>query len=268
MSKTKTTHSMWAAVAVLATTTVSSFAGSTVKDEASKKQPLAAVSGQLSLDAVSGYMFRGQLLDSNMAYQPSLNLSVPFDVSGLGLDGGSVQFSTLQSINQNGPTSGWFRSEVTVGVALTKGLVTVTPAYQFFSSPTNKFAQSQGFNLRVDLDDSKWLNVKPYASAFAGIQGNSSTGDRPGFYYEAGISPSRKIQSTTISLPVNVGFGSGGYFAGDESYGFTSVGLTSVTPITPNLDFNAGVRYWHTSDAMNNGKNSVLCTSVGLSLNF
>lgn len=260
---------MCAVVAALILATASAFGGESVKAkiQTPETEP-SLVSGSLGLNVVSGQVFRGIVLDSNLSYQPSLKLSVPINVKALGLDTGALRLSTTQFINQNSPTAGWFRSEVDLGIALTKGPVTLIPSYQLFSSPTSKFNSSQGINLRVELDDSfTGLPLKPYASAFFGTEGNSGTGPKPGSYYELGVAPSFKVGTSTFSVPAAIGYGDRGYYTKDHSLAFTTVGLTSVTPITESVSFKAGVQYWNTSV---NGKDqqSYVSTSVGLGLSF
>jgi hypothetical protein len=275
--KNKTTYSMCAAVIALVLSTVSSFAGETVKPSKKTIPGLTSagtsgISGELGVDIISGYMFRGSLLDSNLAYQPSLSLSIPFDASGLGAESAALQFNTSQAFNQNGSNNGWFRSEVDIGVSVKRAGFTLTPSYQLFNSPTSQFQSAQGVNVKLEFDDStltKLPALKPYVSVFKGTQGNAANGTDTGLYYEVGVAPSTKIGTTTFALPVAAGFGARNYYAQDQRHGFTSVGLTATTPITQNLNFNAGVKYWSTTGALNTGDSKdMVCTSVGLALTF
>ena len=280
--KTKTTYSTCAAVVALLISTASAFAGDSSKTAQCRLncKPSAAVSsgsgsavlqGELGVDVVSGYMFRGTLLDSNLSYQPSLTLSVPISLPGL--DKAAVRLNTIQAFNQNSPNAGWFRSEVDIGFALSKAGLTVAPSYQLFSSPTSRFQSAQGFNVRVEYDDSTLTGfkvaLKPYVSGFYGTEGNAANGTKPGSYYEVGVAPTAKVGTTTFSVPFAAGFGTRGYYANNQSHGFTSVGLTASTPITQNLSFNAALRYWQTAANLNaNDPKSMVCTSVGLALAF
>lgn len=281
--KTKTTYSMCAAVVALVLSTASTFAGDSSKSancrlctkpsQVSSGSGSAVLEGELGVDVVSGYMFRGTLLDSNLSYQPSLALRVPIDLSRLGFDKAAVQLNTIQAFNQNSPNAGWFRSEVDIGFALSKAGLTVTPSYQLFSSPTSRFQSAQGFNVRLEYDDSTLTGfkvaLKPYVSGFYGTEGNAANGTNPGSYYEVGVAPTAKVGTTTFAVPFAAGFGTRGYYANNQSHGFTSVGLTASTPITKNLNFNAGLRYWQTAANLNaSDSKSMVCTSVGLSLTF
>lgn len=267
MSK-KTTHSMCAVVAALVVATTS-FAGETVKPTS----PIASrgegtVSGTLSLNAVSGQVFRGQVLDTGMSYQPSLTLSVPVDLSRIGFDGAALQLQTTQSFNQNSPTAGWFRSEVDLGVSLTKGAFVITPSYQFFSSPTSKFESAQGFNIKVGVKEEYTYGLKPYVSGFFGVQGNANNGTKPGSYYETGISPSFKIGQTTVTIPAALGLGSRNYYANNKTTGYGVIGVHSTTPLTQNLNFVAGVDCWHAAKSLGNSNQNNVTTSIGLSYTF
>ncbi len=253
-----------AALAALVTTTA--FAGQTAKVQKSTTTAQSKLDGEFGVSFVSGYAFRGQLLDANPALQLSLGASVPFDVSGVGLDAGSVQFKTTQLFSQGVPKAGWFRSEVEMGISLTKGVFTVTPSYQFFNSPTGKFDSSHGFNLLVTAKDP--IGINPFVNGFFGVQGNANNGTSTGAYYEFGVSPSFALGKVTVGVPASIGFGAKGYYNSGESYGFTSIGLTASYPILDNLNVNAGVRYLNTSDTLNGGKTDIVTTTVGLGLTF
>jgi hypothetical protein len=262
-TKTKTKTKLCAVLAALVTTTA--FAGQPVK-----AQPTTSVAsklnGELGVSFVSGYAFRGQLLDANPALQLSLGASVPFDVSGIGLDGGSVQFKSTQLFSQSVQKAGWFRSEVDLGISLTKGLFTVTPSYQFFNSPTGRFDSAHGFNLLVSAKDPIGLN--PYVNGFFGVQGNANNGTSTGAYYEFGINPILNLGKVSVGLPAAIGVGSKNYYKNNDSYGYTTVGVTASYPILDNLNANASVRYLNTSNSLNGNKENIITTSVGLGLTF
>lgn len=265
----QTTTKLCAAIAALVTT--SAFAGETVKCKSPKcasksESAISKLSGEIQVGFVSGYAFRGQLLDSNPALQVSLGAAVPFDVSGVGLDAGSVGFKTTQLFSQNVPNAGWFRSEVELGISLTKGLFTVTPSYQFFNSPTGQFDSAHGFNLLVSAKDPIGLN--PYVNGFFGVQGNANNGTSTGAYYEFGINPTFALGKVSVGLPAAIGVGSRNYYKNNDSYGYTTVGVTASYPILDNLSATAGVRYLNTSDSINSGKENIITTTVGLGMTF
>jgi hypothetical protein len=259
-------HKIKTCAALVALATVGTSFGGQASKSVKPIKSVSSVEGSLEANYVSGYVFRGQLLDSNSAFQPVLALSVPFDASKLGLDSAAVEFKTLQSFNQNSPVAGWYRSEVDIGVSLTKGMFTVRPSYQFFNSPTGKFDSSQGFNLLVTAKDPIGLN--PFVNGFFGVDGNAGNGSSSGIYYEVGVNPSATFSKVTVGVPVSFGFGSKNYYKNNESYGFSSVGLTASYPIMENLNVHAGIRYLNTSDSLNSGKNDIFTSTVGLGLTF
>ena len=265
--KTKTQNGMSALAALLVTAT--SYAGpATPPVVAAGSGGDSALTGSVGLNVVSGYVFRGQVLDRNLAYQPTLSLSTPIDLSFLHVDSAALQLQTTQSLNQNAPLAGWFRSEVDLGVKLTKGLFVITPSYQVFNSPTGKFDSAQGVSVKVGLKECCAYGLNPYGRVFFGTQGNANNGTSPGTSYEFGVAPSFKVGSTTVTVPAAVGFGSGNYYANDQTYGYTTVGVRSSTPIAKNLNLTAGVDYWNTSRALGNGQQNFVTTSVGLNLTF
>ena len=264
------------AVAVALTVTATSFAGESTKalkpgSLGFSEKASELISGKLSVDVVNAYVFRGVLQDKNMAVQPTLTLGAPVEL-GLGLDASMVKFTTMQSFHQSAPVEGWMRSNVDLGISLTKGDFTVTPSYQFFNSPNASFTAGQGINVRVDYADKGLFGLpalNPYANAFFTTSGRVGNGPRGGNYYEVGIAPSTKVGATTVSLPVALGLGSRGYYASNDNYGYTSVGLQSLTPLAERVDLRAGVTYTNSSNGINGPSNqNIWTTSVGLGVSF
>lgn len=264
------------AVAVALTVTATSFAGESTKvikpsSTGFSEKVSELFSGKLSVDVVNAYVFRGVLQDKNMAVQPTLTLGAPVEL-GLGLDASMIKFTTLQSLHQSAPVDGWMRSNVDVGIALTKGDFTITPSYQFFNSPNSSFETGQGVNVRVDYADRGVFGLpalNPYANAFFTTNGRVGNGSRGGSYYEVGIAPATMIGSTKVSLPVAMGVGARGYYANNDTYGYTSVGLQSLTPLAERVDLRAGVTYINTSRGLNGPSDqNIWSTSVGLGVSF
>ena len=69
------------------------------------------------------------------------------------------------------------------------------------------------------------------------LQGKAGTGTEEGIYYEVGIAPSFQAGPATISLPINVGLGSNGFYGspvtgtGDDTFGFVSAGVAAELPL-------------------------------------
>ena len=263
--KTKTKTTIGALAALLVTST--SYAGAPAP-AVSAPQAGLGLTGTAGINIASGYVFRGQVLSDKVTYTPTLNLSLPVDLSFLGADSAAVQLQTTQVVTQNAPTAGWFRTEASVGVQLTKGVFVVTPSYQVFNSPTNKFGTSQGVGVRVGVKECCAYGLNPYGQAFFGTSGNANNGTRSGSFYEFGVAPSFKVGSTTVSTPAALGVGAGNYYAENNSYGYTTVGVQTSTPLAKDLSLNAGVNYWNTPNALGNSQKNNVITSVGLTYSF
>ena len=249
-------------------TTSSVFAGETTKSvSAPSIEGAAIVTGTIGVNVASGYVFRGQLLDSNLAYQPNLSLKVPLNLTSFGIDNSAIEFTTLQSLNQNAPLAGWYRSESVVGVSLAKGAFVVTPSYEFYNSPTSKFESSQGVGLKLSFKEGALWNLNPYVKGYFGVQGNANNGTKPGCFYEGGIRPSFLAGKTTVSIPVSLGFGTRNYYANNSTYGYVTTGIHTSTPITSNMNFLASVDYWNTGQSVNS-KTNTITTSLGLNFTF
>ena len=263
------------AVAVALTVTATSFAGEStkaVKPTSKLATPVTSVaSGKLSVDVVNAYVFRGVLQDKNTALQPMLTIGAPVEL-GLGLDASMLKVTTLQSFHLSNAVEGWMRSNVDIGIALTKGDFTLTPSYQFFNSPNSSFEAGQGVNVRLDYADKGVFGLpalNPYANAFFTTNGRVGNGDRGGSYYEVGIAPATTVGITKVSLPVALGLGARGYYANNDTYGYTSVGLQTLTPLAERVDLRAGVTYTNTSRGINGPSDqNIWSSSVGLGVSF
>jgi len=263
--KTKTNTTMGALAALLVTST--SYAGAPAPAVSTPEAGLG-VTGTAGLSIASGYVFRGQVLSDKVTYSPTLNLSLPVDLSVLGVDSAAVQLQTTQVVTQNAPTAGWFRSETSLGVQLTKGVFVVTPSYQVFNSPNNKFDTAQGVGVKVGVKECCALGLRPYGQAFFGAGGNANNGSSSGSFYEFGVAPSFKVGSTTVSTPAAIGVGAGNYYVGNNTYGYTTVGVRTSTPLTKDLNLTAGVDYWNTPNALGNSQKNNVITSVGVTFSF
>lgn len=254
-------------VATALVTAATAFAGtatsSTVAPKA-KSTPIG-VSGTVGLDVASGQVYRGIILDNNTVFQPRLDVTVP-----LGSDNVSLKLSTAETIGTKSPLNGFTRSENEIGVAVKVGSLTVTPSFQTVYSPTSVYRSSEGVNLDIRYDDSGVLGsfaLKPHASAFVttnGVNGNG-TGSS-GRYYEVGVAPSTKLLNTTFSLPVNLGFGSNNFYAGNNSRGYTSAGVVAERALTSRVGVKAGVTYFDTT--VSNGSNTSWVTAGGVTISF
>jgi len=274
----KITKTFVTALAILTTLTGISFAGSSTKKVDFTQTELTtvkAVEVTVGADVVSNYVYRGTLLDSNPVVAPHVSLSIPTHLSLPGVDDVTLKLDTTQVFGTKSPPTTWNRSEVSAGVALTKGRFTLTPSYQIVSSPNGNLQDAHGVGIKLEYDDSskackdtcKGIALKPYVSTYFGLEGNPGNGSKTGNYYEVGVAPSTKVQGVTVALPVAVGLGARGYYNNEKTYGYTSVGLNLSKEVAKNVAVVAGATYYNTDHAFN-GKSDIVSTRVGFAVSF
>ncbi len=257
-------------------TTLPSLAGTGVKamEDCNCKQPCLSIDGSLGVDFLSNFTFRGTVLDRNPVVRPYLGLSVPLPVGGGVFDAASLNLSVAQALTTKGASSRWSRTDASVGVAVVKGDFTVTTSYQVVTSPNNTFNTADGVAVRVDYNDEGLCPIlpalKPHVEAYFGLNnnpGNSTAAGAVGNYYEVGIAPSTEVLGNKVSVPVNVGFGAGGYYTGGKNYGYASAGVQVSREIATNTTLTAGVTYLNSNDNVNSNKNNWIST-IGLRYSF
>jgi hypothetical protein len=199
----------------------------------------SCISGDIGIDVVSMYIARGIPIENQGAIlQPYIDLSLRVYEGGGALSSISVDLGFWNSFHSRktfaGPgdtTRAWFESDFTAGLSFFFGKhLAVSPYYRAYMSPNDAFETAHNVGLRLTLDDSEWLGrwaLNPYALVQFDVDGTSGNGGDEGIYYEVGIAPGCKVGDFKFSLPIRAGFGSNDYYAGDQGYGFFSVGVTA-----------------------------------------
>jgi hypothetical protein len=234
---TMTKRSIITLAAVSAVIASTAFAGpakmapaKTVKAPA----PQDCVTGDVGLDITSDYYFHGILQQgSGFIAQPYGNLYFKVSEGGF-FDSVSVDVGIWNSFHSRrgnvGQNNNWYEFDFTAGLTLNKGNWSISPKYLRYSSPGNYFNNSSAVALRIGYNDSDMLgafSLQPYLWVEYEADGISGNGTGEGLYYELGVSPSRTFGDLTVSLPIKLGLGSNGYYAGDETYGYASIGVTA-----------------------------------------
>jgi hypothetical protein len=259
------------AVAALIAAAVTVNAGQPVAPTQTKEPTTSSLRGGFGVDVSSGFVSKGVLLDTNLSSQPYLTLGLPLEVGAYGIDTASVNFSTRQSTNPNAINNNWYRSETSTGITFNSGSFSVTPSYQFVNAPNSAQKEYQEASLTLTYKDTGFLGLpalNPSATVTRGTKGLVSNGTSAGTYYELGITPSVQVSTTTVGLPVRVGVGAGNLYTNNQDYGFTSVGLTTKTPLLKNVFLNSGITYFNTEKNVNQDKNSFWLVSGGLGVEF
>jgi hypothetical protein len=208
------------------------------------KQPVervkeSCISGDIGIDIVSMYIARGIPLENQGAIlQPYIDLSFKFYEGSGALTRASVDLGFWNSFHSRktfaGPgdtTRAWFESDFTAGLSFVfHENLTLSPYYRAYMSPNDASETAHDLGLRLAFNDTDILGawaLHPYALVQFDVENTSGNGGDEGIYYEIGIAPGCDLGQVAFSLPIRAGFGSSDYYAGDEGYGFFSVGVNA-----------------------------------------
>lgn len=244
----------------------------------------STVTGDFGLDVTTDYYFHGLLQQGNGSIlQPYANLYLKLAEGGF-FDSVSLDLGIWNSFHGRrgvaGGNSNWYEFDFTAGLTLNKGNWSISPKYIRYTSPGNYFANSGVAALRIGYNDSDLLgaaSLQPYLWVEYEADGISGNGTGGGLYYELGISPSRSYGDLTVSVPVKVALGSSGYYAGDETYGFSSIGVTgsyalkAVPERLGNWSIYGNATFMHLGDAAsptNGGDDTDVTFTGGLKVAF
>lgn len=260
--QTKTT------LAVILATSVASFAGTKALDTSMLTPAEPSVSGSVGVSVATGYIDKGREYDTHPVVQPWLNLAIPTTVEFMGTQS-TIVLSTKQNVHTESPKADWWRSEVNAGLLMKRGRVSFLPSYELVTSPNHKFSKTESLNLCLGFDDTRLtpFALNPHVKTSISLKKNGleNTG---GAYYEVGIAPSVKVQTTKVTFPINLGVGANNFYAQNEHYGYTSVGVNTDTPLVKNVSLVTASTYVNTNEYSNNGKTSLWLTSAGISVKF
>jgi hypothetical protein len=283
-----TKRSIITIAAVTAVIGSTAFAGPTApKASKSVVVPAAAqscITGDLGIDVTSDYYFHGILQQGNGSIlQPYANLYFKVSEGGF-FDSISVDLGIWNSFHGRrgnvGQNNNWYEFDFTAGLTLNKGNWSISPKYIRYTSPGNYFTNSGVAALRIGYNDSDLLggfSLQPYLWAEYEADGISGNGTGGGLYYELGINPGHTWGDLTVSVPVKVGLGSSGYYAGDETYGYSSIGVTATYALKTlpeclgNWSVYGNATFMHLGDAtspVNGGDDTDVTFTGGLKVAF
>lgn len=260
---TKTKHTIVAALIAAAFTVTAQAGQSTAKvTPTPTTTPESQLTGSLDVSVASDYIYHGQKIDSNPVVVPQLNLALPLTKNT------TLEASVQQVLGTRGDA--WYRTQYNVGVALKAGSFTLTPGFEFASSPSNSFKDSKAVTARLAFDDSG-LGLLPVAlNPYVSVLNRVDSGR--GSSWEAGVAPSKSFGVLTVSAPVAFGAGAGGYYTSEKDsvhYAYASAGLAATYKVTERLSLNASAVGYTTDDRVGNGKGSnFVTTRAGVSVSF
>jgi len=229
----------------------------------------SAITGDLGVNLVSQYVSRGLVKENQgVIAQPYVDLYFNLYEGDafvnkvslvLGVWSSLHSANTQQGLAEGHPgrstTSAWYEFDYTPGIAVTFARnFTLTSSYFEFDSPNGAFDPQRSVNFRLDYNDADALGafaLHPHVTYLRELDGKTGTGDRRGNYYEAGIAPGLPVGPLTVTVPVTAGFGSNGFYATNQSFGFFSAGVNASVPLSfipaayGTWTANAGATYYY-----------------------
>lgn len=304
--------SAFLALAALAWSPASASAGTTSKGSSSKNPKPAktcdscshtaseklgesAISGDLGLNIVTSSYYRGVNragTDHAPSLQPNLNLYLKAyegdgflnkAVLSLGLWQSFINpafYKAVPGAKAPVSNSSWYESNFTPSLALTFGKLTLTETYHFILYPNQFGKDAQGLSSRLAFDDSDLLGMFALNPAITHTFETSGklafanpTQSNKGHSWEFSIAPSASAGAFTLTLPVSLVFGSGGFYY-SNGYAYLSAGLhlSYALPLPKNYgnwSVNTGATYYNSdSKATRNPTSNDVVGSVGLGVAF
>lgn len=248
---TKRTIATLSAFAAAAFIGSSAYAGTPVKatDSKTTKEVVkeSCITGDLGVDFTSNYISRGVPRENQgVIAQPYTDLYFKIYEGSGALTKATVNLSAWSSVHSHksgagaSTTTSWYEFDYAAGITLQFGKLSITPSFIAILSPNDTFADNYNANINIAYDDSDLLGafaLHPHVTVMFELQGKAGTGTEEGIYYEVGIAPSFQAGPATISLPINVGLGSNGFYGnpitgtGDDTFGFVSAGVAAELPL-------------------------------------
>ncbi len=252
------TYKSIVASTISALTSFSAFAGAPPCD-CPKTSGASFATGSLELTLSNNYTFRGQVLDTNPAFVPKVNVQLPIsaDVSAvLGVE---------QVVGTRG--NGLFRTQYDIGLQFALGKFTFTPGYQVVDFPNQGGTNAQYVTGTLAYNDQGLLPVSLNPSVSVAKDVNPGGGT----WYEARVAPEFAAGGVKFSVPVATGWSSNSYYAGAQdnlSYAYATAGLAGEYEVAKNIKLKASVQGYTTDSKLSNRSSSFVATNVGFAVSF
>ncbi len=226
------------------------FAGTKVK--ASKKiiEPVqeSCITGDIGFDIVSNYITKG-IVQQNQGFiiQPYADLHFRIYKGAGALTSVTADIGIWNSFHSHRPgvggtTRNWYEFDFQTGLTFNFNKLALGGYFKTYESPSDQFNNAYAIGISLAYDDSDALGalaLHPYAFVELNVQGttgnnfpfaagiprSSPSYHGRGQYYEVGIAPGHTWGALTLSLPLSVGFGSGGFYLGNRGFGFVGTGV-------------------------------------------
>ena len=130
----------------------------------------------------------------------------------------------------------WF-----AGATLSQGRFALTSFYAAYYSPSDAYETASSVDVILSFFDKGLLAenvaIDPYVDFFIETDEKSGTGVDEGYYLQIGARPSVPFpvagHDMLWTFPVSTGFGFDEFYANDERYGYVSLGIAPIVPLSP-----------------------------------
>jgi hypothetical protein len=300
---TQKSAAKFVAIAALVAMPTLSWAGTAAKEtktsqtSAPEKLQESAISGNIGVNVVTAYYYRGILQhgaspaknggNHSPSLQPFADIYFKAYEGDGALNKAVVNLSVWNSFTNPAAFTGattvgskkaWFESDFTPGIALTFGKVTLTETYMVYAYPNDSAsATSTNLNSKLAFDDSDLLGalaLHPSITHMVELTGNAGTvAANKGHYWEAAVAPGVSAGPVAVTFPIALGYGSGKFYNKD-GYAYTSAGVNVAYTLPLAKSYgtwtvNAGGTYYNTSKAATgNASDNDVVGSVGMAVAF
>lgn len=198
----------------------------------------SCITGDIGFDVVSNYVTKG-IVQNNQGFiiQPYADLHFRIYKGAGALTSITADIGIWNSFNSHrgvapagNNTSNWYEFDFKTGLTFNFNKLSLSPYFMTYESPASYFPNAYTAGINISYDDSDLLGafaLHPNAMVELELQGTTGNAAPRGAsqYYQVGIAPAHSWGDLTLSLPVNVGFGSSGFYVNNRAFGFVSVGL-------------------------------------------
>jgi hypothetical protein len=246
----------------------------------------SCITGDIGFDITNAYYFHGiRQEDNGFIIQPYADLYFKIYQGSGFLTSLSVDLGIWNSFHSDrgvaSSTSNWYEFDFSAGLTATLNEKwTLGAAFKYYGSPGDYFSNAYTVAFKLGYDDKDLLGafaLQPYVLVEWELDGKSANGSDTGVYYEVGLTPNWDLGPVNLALPLRAGFGSSDYYAGDEGFGYFSVGLTATYGLTfipeclGEWSLSANATYMHLgegTEVSNDGDDDEVIFTGGLKVAF
>ncbi len=233
------------------------------------------------VDFPSHYFFRGirQEADPELTVQPFVNVAFTANETTTLNVGSWNSFHTGST--KDAFDGGFYESDFYASAAFAAGRVSPTVLYTAYMSPNDAFGtvHELAFIAAISDSDSTFPLAPAVTLAFELGDNQADAGASKGVYLELGLTPTIPMGDdapVTLTVPVKLGMSLKDYYENpatgeDSKFGYFSIGLGGLVPLSPNFDIHGSVLVYTFGDTLelfNNGEKTQAVGSIGLGFSF